>query len=914
MNSAKSRSAATNKREAVQDGFMTTLRQALEHVGDADWLKTHSPLESVLAAGGDRPNPSAAALPNIGIKKLDDRLHLIWQEWEARPKTHMQTLLWLAVRQVPADKDFSHAALLLLTYFDDPRPKQGQLIGELALGKSTFYRHLDAAVQKLEKALIAQLRVSLQLEMPTARPLIGRDDLLQACFAQLQQGGVVSVVGASGLGKTALGAQLAELWRGPQHNQQVFWHTIRLQLTDNVQHVIHALALFFHQQGLSDLWLYLAANPRQVSPAQALAIIRKSLEELSQAPPLLCFDEVDLLLPNELDENENHIGLRAFLEDLAESPRHGSPLLLMGQRLLMEPHRDRLFTLNRFGPDDVKALFQQTQLDLNDAALDAVCDAAMKHTRGNPLLLHLFITLLRVGDSASTSLAQLSAPSSLDWFVARLRRHLAPKEQDVLDEICIFDAPAPEDLWRKQGKVLDRLIDLQLVERQSKEAVAVPAIAMLPALRAAFYRQLPAEVRDALHVLTAQSLVERGMFTHAAHHFVLGHQPEHAIWVWYAHREEEIKQGQALTALRIFEPLRFVSMMHERDRRVLVLTLSNLYYLSGKQESGLEALDSISWPAHQPSSARAHELRGRFLAMRGDMDRALAEYRANLETISAIKPTKPVTLRAELARRLLFHLSDTSAARREALIAQTEVEILLGDIEDYDGQLELAHQHFAHALHAATELDDAFCLATVYEAMGCLEIKRRNLSAALPCLEQASKYHRAYGNQVAGVGLPKILTGYGYNLARRYDEAVKPLQEALAFFQDLDQPYFSSSAEGYLAEAYAHLDRLQEAEDLAWRALAREEPRWRGQSLSVLAHIRRQQQRFEEAEPFCTEAIRLAETTQDLETLAPAWQVLAEVYADWGKHAEARDATEKAIGLYAQMGVQVEVERLQRFA
>lgn len=198
------------KQQRREDRFMANLRQALEHVGDEAWLDKHAPLKPSIVIANTPAAPTGT--PATGLKWLDERLAAIRQDWESRPKSGLQALLWLAVNRVAPDKDVNYAALLALTYFEHPRPKQSDLIKQLAMGQSTFYRHLNAAVEALERTLLDEMRPSLRLESPARKPLIGRDGVLRACVEALRDGGVVSIVGGSGLGKTSLGAAVTEQW------------------------------------------------------------------------------------------------------------------------------------------------------------------------------------------------------------------------------------------------------------------------------------------------------------------------------------------------------------------------------------------------------------------------------------------------------------------------------------------------------------------------------------------------------------------------------------------------------------------------------------------------------------------------------------------------------------------------------
>ncbi|NJM40612.1 MAG: hypothetical protein HC853_07495, partial [Anaerolineae bacterium] len=562
-----------------QDRFMANLRQALEHVGDEDWLKSNSPLEPLAPHATPRAE-RAPSTPTTGIKRLDERLAAIWHDWETRDKTTLQHALWQAARRVEPHKDANYPALLLLTYFQDPRPKQGPLIKELALGKSTYYRQLDAAVQALERILVMQMQPSLRLERPIARSLIGREDVLRNSLAALRNSEVVSLIGPGGLGKTALGAAIAAQWATPKTGDRAFWHTFRPGLTDNTNALLFALAAFLHQLGASDLWLHLNTDAQNVSLNKALGMIRAAVEALRENPPLFCFDEADLLLPRELDEDESHVQLRSFLEELAALRM---PMLFMGQRLLIEAAHGHVIQLNRFGADEMTTLLQQAgvELDAPDRA------SLLKQTRGNPLLLQLFIGLHRSSarTTSRTSAALSSfASMSLDGFLVRLRRHLSAKELDVLDALSVLDTPVPVSAWRSQRKALEALIDLNLAELHSlnDDKHSDARIAMLPALREAAYRQLPPDLCTGLHCAAAQRYEEQGEFTHAARHYVLGQQPEMAIWLWHAHQEEEIRQGQTTTALGIFEPLRWKPLSDARDRRALALILARLYELAGQ--------------------------------------------------------------------------------------------------------------------------------------------------------------------------------------------------------------------------------------------------------------------------------------------------------------------------------------------
>ncbi len=873
--------------------FMTTLRQALEHVGDAEWLFEHSPIVAARPPAPAHGSESGVSPPSTGIRQLDERLAAVIRDWEGRAKTPLQSLLWAAVRSVQPQKNVNYPALLLLTYFEDPRPRQRDLIRALALGQSTYYRQLNAAVEALERIVLLQLQPSLQLEAPAPRALIGRDAQCDDILRALRGGGVVSLIGASGIGKSALGALLSQRWREVSPNAAVFWHTIRPGVSDTTQHVVFALALFLHQQGQSDLWLHLAARPAEIGPGKALGMIANSLTGL-QAPPLIVIDEADLLLPTELDDTPERLQLRELLQALIETERGRAPLLLIGQRLLTAPERGQCFTLDRLDVAAVEAICEQAGL----ALLPEEAATLTARIRGNPLLLRLFIALRRAEEPLSDALRRLPSAVSLDWSVARLRRHLPEREQTLLAELCVFDAPAPMHPWRKQRKTLDRLAQLGLIETGANDTLQ-----MAPVFRAAFYRQLPDDIRTGLHLAAARICADSGAMTPAARHFALGREPALALRVWTAHRDAELQQGQAQNALTLFRQPQFAQLAAEEDRRLLALTLADLYRLSGDHEAGLIELDGALWPAHGVEAVRMREVRAQLLAMRGDIDAALADYRAALKAHADLQPTRPILLRAELARQTLVRARDHETARREARIARQDVETLLGDIEAEAGDLDAAESRYRAALTDARECGDLPRQAKLCESLGLLAAQRRDTEQAERLLREAGALYQAYGNVMCAVGMTQSNIAYARLMAGDYRAAIAPARAAADFFVTMRQPYFIAVNEANLAEAHANLGELEAAERHAQLALAQEEMAVRANCLYVLGQVRHAQGRYGEAIAYCHDAIGAADQNGDLVSAADARRVLAETLRTAGQLDAAALEFERARAAFARAGL-----------
>ncbi|MCB0190069.1 MAG: hypothetical protein KDE31_37615, partial [Caldilineaceae bacterium] len=394
----------------------------------------------------------------------------------------------------------------------------------------------------------------------------------------------------------------------------VFWFTFRQGLTDHLDQLLYALAWFLHEQGVSGLWLYLNTNPDKFSGGGALTILRQNLAELTAAPPLLCFDEVDLLLGEGLHDSAAHAAIRAFLDDLLHFAHGHIPVLLIGQKLLTEPQPDALFVLAPFAADTLAAFLGRAQVQLEPIQQAHL----LRFTRGNPLLLRLFLALQQRDASLVESLETMQTPAALDWLLLRLRPHLTRQEVTLLHELAVFQDAAPRDIWRNH-KALQSLQTLGLVA-----AVGTGMVALHPALQQLLYGQIPPTQRITLHLAAAQALAERGRFTRAAWHYIQGGRPELAVWSWYSHRQQEMEQGQASATLDLFLPLVQQALPTADDERALALLLAPLLARAGRAQEGLALLERTTWPSESPTGTFAHEARGELLAELGDIDRSLA--------------------------------------------------------------------------------------------------------------------------------------------------------------------------------------------------------------------------------------------------------------------------------------------------
>lgn len=887
----------TEPMRGVPDIFLETLRKSLEHIADTVWLEKNSPLSSVFFATPQNGHVFSSKLQLAGRPDVDQRLRDIWRDWEALEKSPLQALVWQAIGCVQGDLDHLTQSILLLSYFDLSQPKQSQVIKLLAVGRSSYYRYLEKAVATLGFEIVKNLRPSLRLEQPRPRPLVGRQAAFDHALHQLQNGHVVHLIGGSGLGKTSLGALLADNWA-----HSVFWYTFRPKLTDSLEQLLFALAFFLHEQGASGLWLYLSSTNEPIKPDRALMALRQHLAELNTTPPLFCIDEMSHLLPDDLNDSETHIQLREFLEEWAHLDRNGSPILTIGHQLLLEPEPDCVVSLSQLTQDDIVQFMENDGVNVDLTEAEKLC----KLTRGNPLLVRLLAVLNQEGVTIAESTNELTSMMTLDWFWRKLRQRLNETEQVVLQELSVFPNSAPKDGWRKHRKTIDKLISLGILEETGSDTIGFH-----PALRQLVYDQLPQSLMRSLHLGAGQMLAERSQFTMAAYHFVKGDRPDLAIWTLYTHRQEEIDQGQGSFALSFLTGIAERELASTQDRKALALLIAQLSGPAGAATVGLNALQSINWPDGKVSSALAHEKRGWLLFEIGETEQAIEEYRKSLESIDNLRLTEEIALRTHIARRSFLYQRDITVASAEVTLAKFDLDVLQGQLADAAGDYNTARIHYANALAVADQVANPSRLAKLHEVLGVMEARYAHVEAAVDHFKKAGQYHQACGNIVYAIGVMNINISFTYLSKRKYAEALEPGETALEYYQSIGQQHGLSIVEANLAEITFYLGRFVESRHYAESGLKREEPWVRPYCLYVLGHLSRVEADFEAAEKYCTDAIQSALEIEDPWAEAPARNALGEVYRDAGRPEDALDAFQSALAIWKRIDIQHEVEHTQ---
>ena len=846
--------------------FNEQLTRTLEHFTDPHWLETHSPL---------------CAPYFLGEYLLKRKSHYMVPSSNGRVLQELLRSTAHEMRQREQENDAYYYQILDLSFF---RPISfRQIADQLGVSRATYYRHRRDAIKELEVIFIQRIKPALRLERPPlirSHKLIGRQEIVKTALPALRQGQSIALTGQSGSGKTTLGAYLANQWE----LECLFWYTFRPGLNDQLSSLLFSLGYFLHNLDTSSLWLQLVADQGKIDSQLMLNLMQRDLANLSAHPILLCFDEIGLLHPTETDA---HAQIYHFIHSLQTSVA----ILFIGQQIPIEP--DNIYVIEGFSRSDSQQLLTQANIRLSAEELTQL----QQYTGGNPRLLELFITLHQSGRSLKGLLAQLSAPPTVEFLLRRILTYLEPSEQQLLTALSVFWQPAPGDAWQAQG-ALHKLQARYLVRIDEQGQVS-----LLPAVRTIIYHTLSSEERETYHQAAAVVRAERGEYTLAAYHYIRANQPEHAIQLWYTHKQQEIDQGQGQLALEIFTELSH-KPLPKSDKHLLILLRNELRLLFGDYTRIKPELMAMDNPDPLLKS-EAYRLIGDVELERSKFQASIDAYRQGITNIynSDLQLAQLYT-KSGFAYQLKRELD---VAWRESLFARYEVEHLQGDVQYYKGNYEAAEAHFQAALSLAERLNYAEGEGKTRNGLALLLLDKGAYGVAQHHWQIAKECYGRVGRLtwVAGIQVNQAIA---YTQQGAPEEAIPLLRDSLSVYGSLNHARGRAAAKFNLAKAYLALNDLDRAHEMILLAYDEGEPGLEPAALCVLAEIKLSQDILDEAIRFAEQAIEAARRNQDLLNEAYAWRILGHIYVAQ-KVASAPQAIEQAVSIFEALELPQEVEQ-----
>lgn len=876
--------------------FGKMLNQTLKHYSDAAWLGEYSPLSTpYLLYDPLKPMAVTAKARGQALQKLlrnacDKVQHSKTSQGLFVVKEALESEYGDTVKE---DKRNLYQYLISEYYFRNRTVDAVK--DELHLVKSEFHRYRNAAVEEMGRVLISLLNPALRLESPPQPPakLWEREAPAALCMRALADGKTVAITGAGGVGKTALASKIARAWQ----QSPVFWATVRPGLNDQPDNLIFALAYFLNLCHKPVLWSQLLAQSGKVSTETALGIIRKLLAEIKerQPAPLFCFDEVDRLDPAHNSAHHQVMSLIGALHEFA-------PLLLVGAQT--EIRGVFPYQLQPLSTEAVEMLLQVTKT-LPPADRQIISE----HTHGNPRLIELSIAFCQYRQEAAVpSLQQILVVAQADQsLLEQILPHLSEHERAILAELSVYRGNAPADVWwrGKHASALGKLAERGLVHFDE-----TGGLALSPDHRAVIYSRIVSDAnRSALHLQAATVCEQRGLYTEAAYHLVHAGNASAAIGQWLEHKESQINQGQASTALTIFHEIRATQMeLTEKAQGWLRSCFSELAYLKGDVDQALHELDPLL-SSGSVLGVQANTLLGVIENDRSNFVAAEAAFDQALKSAATLIGVQMAHIHKGLAW-MHMRSRDLDKAWREACLARAEAENIQGYVQELDCRYEAAEHHYLSALRLAEETDYLQGVAKIcanllgmYARRGQFELAKRYLRQAEECTRQIGKLPDLPGM--------KINEAFIHNLAEDYAAAVDALTEAIRLYPHLGlklDAWPEALIHQGLAEAYLGLGDLDSAEEHVRYAINLKQKDIEPDALRTLGEIMVGREHFHEAESSIQAALELV-CDSDPYLAAYALRALARVYLTMNDLTRAGAACEEAISLFRAINLPNEVDK-----
>lgn len=264
--------------------------------------------------------------------------------------------------------------------------------------------------------------------IPAQHTLIGRKAALANCAVSLDKYGSVTITGMTGIGKSSVGAHLAQRYA---ESAKVFWH--QCMAGEGFDSVIRKLAGFMAWHGNEELWAMIQSALLTGSPPPPRDLqVDYLIQNLQDRDYLLCLDDYHHL---EAASQTDSI-LSQFIARLR-------PIVFDGKlRTIVISDQVPAFhtitapvILTGLGETESLAL-----LEANGLPLDAeIASQLFRHTQGNPQLLLLAAQVVQRSASPQRVLARLStAPSILDYIVRELDSQLSADEREKMRGAAIL--------------------------------------------------------------------------------------------------------------------------------------------------------------------------------------------------------------------------------------------------------------------------------------------------------------------------------------------------------------------------------------------------------------------------------------------------------------------------------------------
>ncbi len=680
------------------------------------------------------------------------------------------------------------------------------------------------------------------------------------------------------------------------------------------------------------------------------ALKRLLLRESQEQPLLLVFENLHWI------DTET----QAVLDSLIEGLPTARLLLLVNYRPEYQHGwgNKTYYTQLRLDPLPPASAEELLQALLGDApSLVPLKRLLIERTEGNPFFLEesvraLVETGVLVGERGAYRLARpldnLLVPATVQAVLAARIDRLPPEEKRLLQTTAVIGTEVPFALLQAIGELSEEELRRGLGGLQAAEFLYETSL--FPELEYTFKHALTHEVaygsllqerRRALHarIVEASERLYGDRLTEqterlAQHAFrgevwdkavAYGRQAGTKAFERSALREVVACFEQALEALKHLPESRAT----QEQAIDLRFDLRNAFWSLGDMRQMLDYLREAATLAKalddQPRLGRVSVYMTAYYRRMGDLDGAVE---SGQHALAMAESLGDFALQV-MAHHLLGVAYHTLGDHRRAIgLLRSNVESLAGDlIHERFGLPGLASvlsrawlvrcltdlgafsegmAHGEEAVRIAEAVDHPNSLIYAYLGVGCLSLRKGDLSRAIPVLERCLDLCRVF-NILLWFPETASALGCAYALSGRVAEALPLLEQAEQKGAALGTMGGHGLQVGYVSEAYLLAGRMEEAIQLAGRALAlsrdHKERGYQAWALRLLGEIAAYQDPPEiaPAAHYYRQALDLAEELGMRPLQAHCHCGLGTLYAATGQREQARTALSTAIEMYTSM-------------
>jgi len=563
--------------------------------------------------------------------------------------------------------------------------------------------------------------------LPVTRHFVRRTAQLAACANRLERESWLLIGGTPGIGKTALGVQLAR--ERARSEQDIFWFTFDPVEKNTLDALVHALAVFMAGRGDRKLWTYLASEltPMESTAAQPLSLTVKGnliATSLVGHPFVLCFDDLHIAM-NAPDIPQL---FRTIHQQVAGRSGDLVPtVLLIGREFPPALSTIPRVTLEGLEYVETESLAASSGTFVPEHILHKVWEV----TQGNPQLLEL--SLAAVADKAGDFVAIdafvndfAKQPVVRDYLMANLYAAMPNDERRTLDTLSVFPSYVPtsivESILVAQGVAatprLQALVDKNVVGEDAAGRVHCHSL-----IGEYSYRALGRSERRRAHRYAAREFRREHRYLEAAYHNRQAGQINRAVRLLTANARSLIADGQSgslLAQLSRFD----LETVPQWQRSAVHRARGDAYRMRGNYQAALEAYEAalLEVPDDRTRAAVLAEL-------------GLVDYRrwALSSAIERLSESKVIANRAGDGR--------TSANASTYLGWSLYRQALVYAGQEQGGrplrELGPARAEFTIALEAGLRLRDRELAAKAMFGLGTIETEAGHLDAARELLEDS---------------------------------------------------------------------------------------------------------------------------------------------------------------------------------